>query len=156
MQQRNIFKDKVHVTVTRTLSADGNTPKNAGSDRIVPIILKMHNLLSLATHEAKQYYAENEKEFTDASYIFVNEDGLPISYTTLNYYFNKVSDQIDFHIFPHMMRHAFATFASKIADDQKDVANILGHKNVEMTQYYDTGTDTGARKIVVLLDHLNE
>lgn len=47
-----------------------------------------------------------------------------------------------------MMRHAFATFAIPMADSAKDVANILGHSSVAMTEYYDTGTENGAKSVI--------
>ncbi|WP_203640035.1 tyrosine-type recombinase/integrase [Levilactobacillus wangkuiensis] len=58
------------------------------------------------------------------------------------------------HIFPHKMRHAFATFSVPIADDPVDVMKIMGHTDLRMTRYYDNGTKEGQQKIVNLMDRL--
>lgn len=151
-----IFNDHCHVSFTRTAKRPNGQEltKTSSSKRDVPYSLKMYNLLNLAIEESKQIYLENEKKFTKKSFIFVSEDATPLNYTSLNYTFTKVSAQINFHIFPHMMRHAFSTFGSMYAKDQKDVMNMLGHTNLRMTQEYDSGTKQGQREIVDKMDKL--
>lgn len=58
------------------------------------------------------------------------------------------------HLFPHKMRHAFATFSVPLADDPVDVMKIMGHTDFRMTQYYDNGTKDGQHKIINLMEHL--
>lgn len=38
-------------------------------------------------------------------------------------------DQIEFHIFPHMMK-----FAMPLSGSSQDVANIMGHSDISMTE----------------------
>ncbi len=156
MKPKAIEQNILHVDHTRTMAAPKgrDATKTAASTREVPITLKMHNILMLAIQAAKTTYLENDKEFTNDSYFIVNKEARPLNYTGLNYYFDKVSAEIDFHIFPHLMRHAFATFASRVAKDPKDVANILGHTDIKMTQKYDNGTDQGKREVIDMMDRL--
>lgn len=58
------------------------------------------------------------------------------------------------HIFPHKMRHAFATFSVPVADDPVDVMKIMGHTDLRMTRYYDNGTKVGQQKIVNMMERL--
>lgn len=60
------------------------------------------------------------------------------------------------HIFPHMMRHAFATFSIPNAEDPVDVMKIMGHSDMRMTRFYDNGTKDGQSKIVSMMDKLAE
>lgn len=156
MKPKAIEQNSIHIEHTRTMAAPKgkDSTKTVASTREVPITLKMHNILMLAIQAAKTIYLENDKEFTNDSYIIVNQQARPLNYTGLNYFFDKVSAEIDFHIFPHLMRHAFATFASRVAKDPKDVANILGHTDIKMTQKYDNGTDQGKREVIDMMDRL--
>lgn len=62
----------------------------------------------------------------------------------------------DAHLFPHMMRHAFATFSIPDAKDPIDVMKIMGHSDFRMTQYYDNGTSDGRTNIINMMDKMVE
>lgn len=153
LKPKYIHKNYIEIREARTATCpEGTTPKTKSSVRDVPITLTMYNILTKAMFASKQSKLEHEKEFTDDSFIFLDQEADPLSFGTLNHYFKRVGKKIDFHIFPHMMRHAFATFAIPIAGSTQDVANILGHSDISMTEYYDTGTDTGATNIMEQLE----
>ncbi|WP_137597112.1 tyrosine-type recombinase/integrase [Paucilactobacillus kaifaensis] len=149
MQPQYVFLDHVQVEISRTLAApDGNTLKNKRSYRDVPITPKVHKILQNAINASRQIYSECDKQLKKDSFIFVNRDARPMNYTTINHHFDLVSDEIGFHIYPHLMRHAFATFAMPQAADPVDVQNIMGHSHLDMTLKYDTGTEKRAKEIV--------
>ncbi|WP_421016642.1 tyrosine-type recombinase/integrase [Furfurilactobacillus cerevisiae] len=140
---------------TRTSAAPmGNTPKTFDSKRTIPITSDVYQVAQDAIAASKQIYLECEKNYTPDSFVIVNRDAQPLNYTGLNYFFQKVSDEIGFHIYPHMMRHAFATFSLPKARDPKDVMKILGHSSMTMTEYYDNGTKEGQSNVVSMMDHL--
>lgn len=146
---KDIFQDHIEIRISRTQEApEGTTPKTASSIRDVPITLTIYNILNKAMFVGKQFCYEHDIDWNSDTFLIMSEDAKPLHVTVMNYYFKRVSDKIDFHIFPHMMRHAFATFAIPLADSTKDVSNVLGHSEVSMSEYYDTGTDAGAFKVI--------
>ncbi|WP_461240784.1 site-specific integrase [Paucilactobacillus sp. N302-9] len=153
LQPKRIFQDHIEVRVARTSACpQGTTPKTKSSIRDVPITQAMYNILNMAIHELKQRCLENDLLYYDSMFLIVNKDAKPVNFNVLNHYFKRIGNQIEFHIFPHMMRHAFATFAMPLSGSSQDVANIMGHSDVSMTEYYDTGTDSGAKKVVNLVE----
>lgn len=153
LKPKYVHQTYIEIRESRTAaSPEGTTPKTKSSIRDVPITQTMYNILTQAIYAAKQSKLEHEKSFDDNSFIFLDQEADPLSFGTLNHYFRRIGDAIDFHIFPHMMRHAFATFAIPIAGSTQDVANILGHSDISMTEYYDTGTDGGATDIMQKLE----
>lgn len=151
---KHVHQDHVHICFTRTLACPEGQEKTKtdSSLRDVPISLKGSNIIKRAIAESRQILLENDRDCGANSFIFVNNQGYPAGFSSLNNYFDTVSDAIGFHIFPHMMRHAFATFAVPLAADRKDVANMMGHKNIDMTMAYDNGTKDGQRKIIKMMD----
>lgn len=142
---------------TRTSAAPmGNTPKTFDSKRTIPVTPDVYQVVQDAIVASKRIYLECEKKsnYTPDSFVIVNRDAQPLNYTSLNYFFQKVSDEIGFHIYPHIMRPAFAIFSLPKARNPKDVMKILGHSSMTMTAYYDNGTKEGQSNVVSMMDHL--
>ncbi|QGG59607.1 tyrosine-type recombinase/integrase [Loigolactobacillus bifermentans] len=154
MQFKSVYQDHVFVKTTRTKEVPKGQEKTKTdlSRRTVPISLKCANILAAAMRESKEIRYKNRHECGPDSFIVVNRDGVPADYHWMNRCFKKISKKLGFYIYPHLMRHAFATFAIPMAEDRKDVANILGHKNLEMTMAYDTGTEEGQRNVIKFMD----
>jgi integrase len=154
MQFKNVYQDHVVVKVTRTKSVLEGQEKTKTdlSRRVVPISLKCANILAAAMRRSKELCDDTKNKCDLDSFIFVNLFGRPSDYAWVNRCFRKLSEELGFYIYPHLMRHAFATFAMPGADDKKDISNILGHKNMEMTMQYDTGTEEGQRKIIRFME----
>ena len=149
LRPESIFLDHIHLDLARTAAApEGTTLKNQRSYRDVPITPKVHKILQAGIEESRQIYMECGKQLKKDSFIFVNRDARPQGITTMNHYFDLVSDKIGFHVYPHMMRHAFATFNLPTAADPVDVQNIMGHSSFEMTQYYDTGSKKREKEVI--------
>lgn len=154
LKYKHVHQNYIHVCWTRTRACPEGQKKtkNSTSTRDVPISLKCSNILKRAMLATKQIKLENELQVAKDDFIFVNAQGYPLGFSSLNMLFKPISKAIGFHVYPHLMRHAFATFAIPLSEDRKDVSNILGHKNLNMTDYYDNGTKEGQRKIVGLMD----
>ncbi|HIW72675.1 MAG TPA: tyrosine-type recombinase/integrase [Candidatus Levilactobacillus faecigallinarum] len=265
MQPKNIYPDHVHVEIARThWKPEGGDTKTPAAVRDVPITPRIYQLLQEAVKCSRQVYMDADKQFASDSFIFVNENATPWSYTRLNHIFTdevsaamgqrvavyesgnifvddkdghrifvrpdgfigykqapgktagdpsqvkllknimdeltgievanadgskvivdrsvnkgkarvqsvnaqgKVTDDLiipphkkvvitnNAHIFPHMMRHAFATFSLPNAKDPIDVMKIMGHTDVRMTRFYDNGTKDGQTNIINMMDKLAE
>lgn len=101
LQFKNIFQDHIEVRRTRTPHAlDGNTTKTKSSVRDIPITLQTFNIISQSMYFSKKICQENNVECNADTYLIITPEAKPIPYGTLNYYFQKVSRLIDFHIFP--------------------------------------------------------
>lgn len=72
-----------------------------------------------------------------------------VSYSHVYTLFTKLSNDVDFKVWPHKMRHAFSTRAFDIPGlNPKDIMNTLGHTKMDMTMKYNTGTPEGMMKVV--------
>lgn len=138
----------INYTVTKNNPSGSPMTKTDSSRREVPITLRMHNMLVRQVRDTADLCNIHNIKFTNESLLFRNSYGNPLGYSALNTVFARLSEQAGIHVFPHMMRHAFSTFGLSYAQDQKDVMNILGHKSMDMTLYYDYGTKDGQRDII--------
>jgi len=155
LKPKDVFLDHVEIRRSRPINQpEGGKTKTADSVRDVPITPKVHEALVAAIDQGKQRCIANNIEFNDNSFIFVNLRGAPSSYSDMNHYFERLSLISGIDIFPHKLRHAFATFSMPKAADKIDVMKVMGHKNMDMTNFYDNGTKEGQEKIVSMIDRL--
>lgn len=120
-------------------------PKTKTSVRDIPLMPGAYEILSKAISSARQQLAINESRIMSPDdFIFLNTKNVAIHPGEINRVFKYFSESTGIKIWPHKLRHAFSTFAfSTPGVNPKDIANILGHKNIEMSLDYNTGTDSG-------------
>lgn len=154
LRPKSIFPDHLHLDLARVdYAPEGNPLKTRSSYRDVPITNKVYEIFEDAMLEAEDVLTSFNKQLTDDTFIFVSKlDGAPIPPGDVNDIFDYLSNKIGFHIYPHLMRHAFATFAVEHAVDRVDIMNIMGHSKIEMTTQYDTGSDKRKRQIIDDMD----
>lgn len=75
------------------------------------------------------------KHATDA--LFLSNNGNRIKTRNLGSRLKKWSQKyLDYHLHPHMLRHAFASHMLESSQNLRAVQELLGHKNISTTQIY--------------------
>lgn len=101
------------------------------------------NTIKIIDKEVKQaldaYYNQRIKLKTDSNYLFLSENGTPISRKTLDWIIKKLckrttipSDKWHFHV----LRHTRAIELAEGGLDVKEIQWWLGHKNIANTMIY--------------------
>lgn len=108
----------------------------------VPINDHVHKII-------KSQIAETKKDFPDAKYVFLNDSGNPIQYSTFIKYVKKIliehnilgrdGKPLDFRT--HRFRTTKATELINSGHDPQIAANMLGQKSLSSLSYYTTATN---------------
>lgn len=85
-------------------------------------------------------YINMERSSSDLKhdYLLVNNKGDHLTDRGVRYIVNEISksSELDKHVYPHMLRHSFATYFLTHGSDLRTVQTFLGHKNLATTQIY--------------------
>ena len=102
--------------------------------------------------KAVEDYLENSRSTlmkkTSHSTLFVNSRGEPLTARGVRYMLNEMMKKASIHtkIYPHMMRHTFATHLLNNGADLRTVQELLGHSQLSSTQVYTHVTKEHLRK----------
>lgn len=79
-----------------------------------------------------------KNELEDHGLLFVNHRGGPLTTRGVRVILNNIIDNAaeQTHIYPHMLRHTFATHLLDGGADLRSVQEMLGHANLSTTQVY--------------------
>ena len=100
-----------------------------GSVRTVLLLPKVVNLL-------KNYLAWRSDRVTDdTKTLFVSDKGRPITYNQLSYIFKNLRKYV-LRLYPHLLRHTFATYLLNTGSTLREVQEQLGHKRISTTGRY--------------------
>lgn len=118
--------------------------------RTIPITPDAYRVLSEALDERRKNVIRDEgRILNSADYAFSKRNGRQLTGNDVYNLFAKMSRDLGFKVWPHKMRHAFSTMAfSTPGLNPKDIMNILGHSNLDMSMMYNTGTEEGMEKVV--------
>ena len=111
-----------------TLNVTGKGRKQ----RLVPFGKKAAQSLKKWFSKRKQYAAENEQA------VFVSQRGSRISASSVQQRLKKWAKAkgLDRRLYPHLMRHSFASHILESSQDLRAVQELLGHANLTTTQIY--------------------
>lgn len=111
--------------------------KGKGSkERIVPIAEKTVKILKLYLGERNILI--ERKKINPSNYFFINRSGKKISRIQLWKDLKKFAKDagLNKNIYPHMLRHTFATHMLQMGADLRSIGEMLGHSSLNTTQIY--------------------
>lgn len=113
-------------------------------ERIIPFGQFAHDAL---THYIEQVRPTLMKK-TNHQKVFVNMRGGELTARGVRYILSEMIDNASMHtkIYPHMLRHTFATHLLNNGADMRTVQELLGHANLSSTQIYTHVTKEALRK----------
>lgn len=149
LKVKDIYNDHIHIGGQLTELHEYTMPKTPSSIRDVPLTEETSALLKqLIVHDRKKS-ADKDFILSKNDFIFTTPNCRSFHHGTLNNIFDDISNEVGTKIWPHKMRHAFATFAFDIQGaNPKDIMNILGHSKIDMSLKYNQGTDEGSQHII--------
>lgn len=104
-----------------------------------------------AAEAMQRYLAESRPKLVKGqkhTTLFVNMRGSALSARGVRYILNDMMKQAELHtnIYPHMLRHTFATHLLNNGADLRTVQELLGHSSLSSTQVYTHVTKEHLRK----------
>ncbi|GEP71973.1 integrase family protein [Lentilactobacillus rapi DSM 19907 = JCM 15042] len=127
----------------------GGKLKNFSSYRTNYVTGEFVNLLKFTLQYSKNICTQVGRQFDDDSFLFIREDNAqPIHPEYPNKILNQVERACGIHIYPHLLRHYFATMARSNNYSPTDIMHWLGHSSLEMTDSYTRPTAQGALKLI--------
>lgn len=145
MQLKYVFPTHVRVEGQITALRSYTGPKTDAGNRDVPLMPGAYEIILKGIAQSRKKLGHIQSRIlTQNDYIFLNSSGKQLNVARINIIFSKIREESGVQVWPHKLRHAFSTFAFSIPGvNPKDIAHILGHSNIEMPMYYNTGTDAG-------------
>ena len=115
-------------------------------ERVVPVSDFALDYLIKYINEVRNYSKNRQSK-----YIFLNEDGKPISRQYFWQIIKKYSEKagIIVNVTPHTLRHCFATHLLENGADLRAVQEMLGHSKINTTQIY---THVSSKRILSAYD----
>ncbi|RQW75091.1 tyrosine recombinase XerC [Lysinibacillus composti] len=113
-------------------------------ERIIPFGHYANLALTRYINEARPMLMKR----TNHNQLFVNMHGGELTSRGVRYILNEMISQASMHtkIYPHMLRHTFATHLLNNGADLRTVQELLGHKSLASTQVYTHVTKEHLRK----------
>ena len=103
-------------------------------ERIIPFGQYAHDALTKYINEVRPKLMKNKEH----QRLFVNMRGGELTARGVRYILNEMIEKASMHtkIYPHMLRHTFATHLLNNGADLRTVQELLGHANLSSTQVY--------------------
>jgi len=114
-------------------------------DRYVPFGKYAREALHMYINNARNKLVDHQKH----ECLFVNFRGDPLTARGVRYILTTLFNNAckDGKIYPHMLRHSFATHLLNKGADLRSVQELLGHSNLSSTQVYTHVTKEQLRKV---------
>ncbi|MFL0581473.1 tyrosine recombinase XerC [Solibacillus silvestris] len=113
-------------------------------ERIIPFGQYAHDALIRYIEQVRPILMKKENH----QKVFVNMRGGELTTRGVRYILSEMIDNASMHtkIYPHMLRHTFATHLLNNGADMRTVQELLGHANLSSTQIYTHVTKEALRK----------
>lgn len=106
-------------------------------ERYIPIHQKIKSSIYDYIQFSRLDLLKNNKDGVPDS-LFLNFKGSPLLVRGVRVILDKLAEsaELEFKIYPHMLRHSFATALIDNGADLRSVQELLGHENLSTTQIY--------------------
>ena len=113
-------------------------------ERIIPFGQYAHEALIHYIEQVRPQLMKNKNH----QKVFVNMRGGELTARGVRYILSEMIENASMHtkIYPHMLRHTFATHLLNNGADMRTVQELLGHANLSSTQIYTHVTKEALRK----------
>ena len=91
----------------------------------------------------KLWMEEREKLGVDSEWLFVTKNSdkwIQTKTSTVDKWFEKISEQVGYAVYPHCLRHHFCTMLKKYNIPDSVIVGIVGWKTASMLQVYNDST----------------
>ena len=109
-------------------------------DRVVPLGNNVIYRLNIYLKKSRKYFLQNVKDKSIRESLFFTSKGnrinAPVIRIMLKKRFNKINNDKEKKISPHILRHTFATHMLEHGAGIKHVKDILGHNSIQTTVVY--------------------
>ncbi len=92
-------------------------------------------VVALTSRACRALQAHWEKQKTGCA-VIENINGHPVSYSGIYSLMKRLGDKLGRNIYPHLLRHTYATISIENGADVTYVSEQLGHKSIETTMIY--------------------
>jgi integrase/recombinase XerD len=102
----------------------------------------------------RQYMKEERSEsvFSHSDYLLVSQRAEKMHRDAVRGWLAKVSKEVGFKLYPHLLRHTFVTLLLRKGVDVTTVSKIVGHSNINLTiKFYQQTTKQEKMDAVNLL-----
>jgi len=115
-------------------------------DRVVPVGQNALRVLK----QYIEYGRSRLKNIVDREYLYLSFSGKKLNVSNIGRLLKKHTEKLypGMRIFPHMLRHSFATHMLEAGANIKHIKDILGHSNMETTVGYTHFNARSMRKIL--------
>lgn len=151
-QVNDVDVAQVQIDLQRnTNELNGGPLKTQSSYRTIWAFGKTVEYLKYAMITADNLRQRNHLQ-SNRHWLWLNNDGNPLHPTHLNRLMRRVSKASGVEVYPHLLRHYFATQAIAANKPQIDVMHYLGHKNLQMTADYTRATKAASLNVFNSID----
>src|SRR5699024_3450295 len=116
-------------------------------ERYIPFGQHAKEALDTYINDGRKMLIEKAKKKTDI--LFLNSRGTQLTNRGIRYILEKIvkDSALTLDIYPHKLRHTFATHLLNEGADLRTVQELLGHENLSTTQIYTHVTKDRLRSV---------